>query len=815
MEAYCIKCRGKHALLNPKPVFLANGTPAVQGTCANCGNDKVYKIGRTPEHDALSQPASVRRASSRATLAKGSDGDGGSNGEMTQANGKADGKPLVIVESPTKAKTIGKFLGNRFHVQASIGHIRDLPKNRLGVDIEHDFEPHYVIPAAKKDTVKMLKQLARQAPSVWLATDPDREGEAISWHLTHVLKPEIEGKPVHRVEFHEITQKAIEHAFAHPRGIDLRAVNAQQARRILDRLVGYKLSPLLSDKLSLRGLSAGRVQSVAVRLVVEREREIQAFVPEEYWTLEVDLAKQEGFAGEPRVFRARLHKIGGRDPELKSQADAQQIMDALQGAQFVVVRVERKDRSRRPAPPFITSTLQQEASRKLGFNTRRTMAVAQQLYEGIDVGEGNVGLITYMRTDSVNVAASAQQEARAFISERFGDAYLPPAPPQYTTRAKNAQEAHEAIRPTSVFRTPESIKAYLDRDQYRLYDLIWKRFVASQMANAVFDTVVVDIEAQPVDPSRVPVLASDAEPPLIPGYWFRASGSVLKFPGFLRVYEEGRDEGEVGEEEEEGRRLPPLSAREPLLLVQFVPEQHFTQPPPRYTEASLVKALEEHGIGRPSTYATIMTTIQARNYVRREGKHLVPTELGFLANDLLVKYFPEYVDVGFTAKMEEELDEIESGVRDWRPVLRAFYEPFRHAVEHAAHAITKAERKVELTGERCPQCGAPLAYKRGRFGTFIGCTNFPNCRYVSPVPLPGVKCPKCGGALVERRARKGKGRVFYGCTNYPQCDFVTWNKPLPIPCPDGSSGLVVEAGKGKAKCLESGLVFDLPDGESH
>ncbi|MCS6774144.1 MAG: type I DNA topoisomerase [Thermoflexales bacterium] len=805
MEAYCFKCRGRHELLDPKPVFLANGAPATQGTCSNCGNDKVFKMGRTPAHDALT-PAEMtpKAAKGKGKAAKGVTESGG-NGSA------ASGKPLVIVESPTKAKTIGKFLGSQYVVKASIGHIRDLPKNRLGVDVEHDFAPTYVIPVAKKETVKELKQLARRASSIWLATDPDREGEAISWHLTHALQPDIANKPVHRVEFHEITQEAIDHAFAHPRQIDERAVNAQQARRILDRLVGYKLSPLLSDKLSLRGLSAGRVQSVALRLVVEREREIQAFVPQEYWTLEAELAKQAADV-EPRTLIARLHKIAGKDPELKTEADAQRLVEVLREARFVVVKVERKDRSRRPAPPFTTSTLQQEASRKLGFNARRTMAVAQQLYEGLDVGEGSVGLITYMRTDSVNVAASAQQEARRLIAQRFGDAFLPPAPPQYTTRAKNAQEAHEAIRPTSVFRTPEAVKAYLDRDQYRLYDLIWKRFVASQMANAVFDATTVDIEALPTQPTDLPATSGE-ERPLVPGYWFRASGSILKFAGFLRVYEEGRDEGEPQAEDDEGRdrRLPPLEAGELLDLLRLIPEQHFTQPPPRYTEASLVKALEEYGIGRPSTYATIMTTIQARNYVRREGKQLVPTELGFTANDLLVKHFPEYVDVGFTAQMEEQLDEIETGAREWQPVLRAFYEPFQSAVDTAIRQIEKAERKVELTGESCPECGSPLAYKRGRYGMFIGCTNFPTCRYVSPIPLPGVKCPKCGGKLVERRARKGKGRAFYGCANYPQCDFVTWNRPLPIPCPDGCEGLVVEIGKGKAKCLANDLVFEVSE----
>ncbi len=814
MEAYCFKCRGKHPLLDPKPIFFANGTPATQGTCANCGYDRVYKMGRTPAHEGLTPPEPAERerkpkSDGRAQRAKGrskasANGDAGAQG--------APGLPLVIVESPTKARTIGKFLGRKYTVRASIGHIRDLPKRRLGVDVDNDFEPTYVIPVAKKATVKELKQYARAASSIWLATDPDREGEAISWHLTHVLQPEIAGKPVHRVEFHEITKDAIDHAFAHPRDIDKNAVNAQQARRILDRLVGYKLSPLLSDKLSRRGLSAGRVQSVALRLVVEREREIQAFVPVEYWSIEAELAKQSS----KEAFIARLFKLRGQEPDLKNEADAQRVVSELEDAAYRVVKVERKDRSRRPAAPFTTSTMQQEASRKLGFNARRTMAVAQQLYEGIDIGEGAVGLITYMRTDSVNVAESAQREARQFIAERYGSEFIPEAPPKYVSRAKNAQEAHEAIRPTSVFRTPESLKDYLDRDQLKLYELIWKRFVASQMANAIFDATTVDIEALPQGAGALPVESGNAQDAraLIPGYWFRATGSVVKFAGFLKVYEEGRDEGEKLDEDEEGRgrRLPVLSDGEPLDLMRLIPEQHFTQPPPRYTEASLVKALEEYGIGRPSTYAQIMTTIQSRDYVRKEGKQLVPTELGFTANDLLVAHFPQYIDVGFTARVEEELDDIETGAREWRPVLREFYDPFKEAVAQAAECIPKRERAVQYTGEKCPDCGdGLLVYREGRFGKFIACSNFPKCKHTAPIPIPGVKCPKCGGPLVEKRARKGQRRIFYGCANYPECDFTTWNKPLAIQGPEGCEGLVVEIGKGKAKCLNNDLVFDIPE----
>jgi DNA topoisomerase I len=832
MEAYCFKCRGKHELRDPKPIFFKNGSPATQGACSNCGSDKVYKMGRTPEHAGLTPPVVVREP--RAAGAKGTARKGGKAGKA-----RPHQKPLVIVESPTKARTIGKFLGRKFTVEASVGHVRDLPKNRLGVDVTADFEPRYCIPVAKKEVVKGLKLHARDASEIWLATDPDREGEAISWHLTHVLEKAIAGKPVRRVEFHEITQHAIDEAFAHPREVDINLVNAQQARRILDRLVGYTLSPLLRDKMGRRGLSAGRVQSVALRLVVERERDILAFVPVEYWTIEAELAKMTTDDGRPttaefpssmvvrpsspngngKSFIARLFKVRGADPDLKSEAEAREITAALDGATYTVTRVDRKDRTRRPAAPFTTSTMQQEASRKLGFNARRTMAAAQQLYEGIDVGEGPVGLITYMRTDSTNVATSAQAEARDLIQQRFGAEYLPEQPPKYTSRSKNAQEAHEAVRPTSVLRAPEDIKEYLERDQYRLYDLIWKRFVASQMANAVFDATTVDIDARPAVSLSVPPQASTGEggqansrPEGAYNYLFRATGSIVKFSGFLKVYEEGHDEGETANEDEEGRdkRLPELTAAERLDLLRLIPLQHFTQPPPRFTEASLIKALEEDGIGRPSTYATIMSIIQYRNYVVREGKQLRPTDLGFQVNDLLVNNFARYIDVAFTAHVESDLDSIETGEREWRPVLHEFYDPFKSTVEQAAANIPQYERVTEYTGENCPDCGSPLAYKDGRFGRFVGCTNFPKCKHVEAIALPGVLCPVDGGKIVEKRMRKGR-RVFYGCANYPNCDFTTWNRPIPMPCPTGDGGLMVDVGKGKAKCLKCEQVFEIPD----
>jgi DNA topoisomerase-1 len=573
----------------------------------------------------------------------------------------------------------------------------------------------------------------------------------------------------------------------------------------LDRLVGYSLSPLVSDKLSRRGLSAGRVQSVALRLVCEREREIAAFVPVEYWTIEAELEKPS----EGKSFVARLFKLNGKDPELHQESDARSIVDVLEKAAWNVFKVERKDRSRKPTAPFTTSTMQQEASRKLGFNARRTMGTAQSLYEGIDIGEGTVGLITYMRTDSVNIAESAQQEARQFISERYGEDFLPATPNKYTSRAKNAQEAHEAVRPTSAYRTPESIKQYLDKDQLRLYELIWQRFVASQMSNAIFDATTVDIEALPAGQSTSALTTAD----YTPMYWFRASGSIVKFIGFLKVYEESRDEGDAKNEDEDkdGKRLPELSMGDLLNLIRLIPEQHFTQPPPRFTEASLVKALEEYGIGRPSTYATIMTTIQSRNYVTREGKALRPTPLGFQVNDLLVGNFEHYVNVGFTAHIEDELDDIENGARTWQPVLHEFYDPFRDTVKVATSAIPKLERVIEYTGETCPKCGdGKLLYRESRNGKFIGCSNYPKCTHTAPLTMDGVTCPNCGGKLTERRARKGN-RAFYGCVNYPTCEFTTWSKPLPIACPTGDGGLMVEAGKGKAKCLKCETVVELAD----
>ncbi len=696
-------------------------------------------------------------------------------------------KELVIVESPAKARTIGKILGSQYNVKASIGHIRDLPKSQLGVDVERGFIPKYVIPKAKREVVNELNKAARDASRVYLATDPDREGEAISWHL--VQAAELDTTPVQRIVFHELTQEAMEKALRQPRAIDMHLVNAQQARRILDRLVGYKISPLLWQKVR-RGLSAGRVQSAALKMVVDREREIQSFVPVEYWSIEAELAKKErAKAKKPQSFKATL--IGPLDKRQKlvipNEEEAQRLVSDLRGATYHVSDLKSKDVPRRPSPPFITSTLQQEAWRRLRYTAKRTMAIAQQLYEGLSLGdEGPVGLITYMRTDSVSVAASARTEARAYISQKYGAEYIPPAPRLYTQKAKAAQEAHEAIRPTSVRREPAEVKAYLTPEQFKLYELIWKRMVASQMANATLDNTTVDIEARQT--------ASGTN------YLLRASSSKVKFPGFLTVY------GENGEEEKKPP-LPPLSKGEPLDLLKLTPEQHSTQPPPRYTEGTLVKALEEKGIGRPSTYAPILSTIQDRRYVEKAEGRFTPLELGIVVSDLLAQHFADIVDYDFTAQMEEELDEIACGEREWVPVLRQFYDPFQQKVEQASVHMEKVEVAEEPSGEVCEQCGKPMVIKLGRYGRFLACTGYPHCRNTKPLlAKTGVKCPLCGGDIVERRSKRK--RVFYGCANYPKCEYVLWERPLPQPCPQCGSILTAN-GKNTAKCTQCGRKIDM------
>ncbi len=783
MEAYCVKCKTKREIAEAQPVFTVSGTPATKGKCPVCGTN-LYRMGETEAHAGLPRPEKVAR---KASVKNGRAKNGSSRRSLS--GGKRDGK-LVIVESPAKAKTVGRFLGKGYTVRASVGHIRDLLKSTLSVDVEHDFTPKYRVPNEKKAVVKALKAEAAQAEAIYLATDPDREGEAIAWHLLEAA--EIEPERAQRVVFHEITQPAIEEAFAHPRGISMDLVNAQQTRRILDRLVGYSLSPLLWAKVRGR-LSAGRVQSVAVRLIVDREREIEAFVPKEYWSIDAELTRPDEHhgRGKPQTFRARLVKVGetevgtGEECVIKTEAQAQALVADLDKARYTVAKVKTGERRRNPLPPFTTSTLQQEASKRLGFTAKRTMATAQQLYEGIEIGHGQAtGLITYMRTDSPHVAEVAQKEAREFVTERYGADYLPPEPPQYKTRSKGAQEAHEAIRPTLVEREPKALAEYLTKDQLRLYTLIWQRFVASQMAAAIFDTVSVDIAAQ-----------SAAQT-----YLFRVAGSTLKFAGFLAVYEEARDEDAApdAEVDADAKSLPLLSVDEVLSLIRLLPEQHFTQPPPRYTEASLVKALEEYGIGRPSTYAPTLSTIQQRGYVIREEKRLVPTEIGLIVNDLLVGHFPEVVDLNFTANMEAELDQIADGEREWVGVLREFWEPFSKDLKAAEAEMPQMSTEPELVGRNCPQSGHPLIIRYSRYGKFIGCSGFPECRYVEPwLEKIGVKCPKDGGELAERKTRKG--RVFYGCANYPACDFTSWKRPLPQPCPN-CGGLLVVANKNYAQC---------------
>jgi DNA topoisomerase-1 len=796
-------------------------------------------------------------------------------------------KSLVIVESPAKAKTINKFLGSGYVVKASMGHVRDLPTKTLAVDVERDFKPEYKVVPGREKVLTELKKSAKTAEAIYLAADPDREGEAICWHLAQELKGAK--KPVHRVTFNEITKRAVQQAFEHPQRIDQRKVDAQQARRILDRLVGYKISPLLWEKVR-RGISAGRVQSVALRLVVDRERDIRAFVPTEYWTITAQCARVDGAGPE---FPVRLLRVGGEKAQIRSQATADALRAELEGLRgaFRVSALTKKQKRRNPVPPFTTSKLQQEAARKLRFPARKTMQIAQQLYEGIELGEGEaVGLITYMRTDSTRVAPEAQTEVRDYIAARYGAAFLPERPPVYRS-GKGAQEAHEAVRPTSALREPAQVARHLTRDQLALYTLIWNRFVASQMRPALFDATTVDIAA-----GRM---------------LFRATGQHLTFAGFMQVYVESHDEPARGREEEpreaedddEERALPPLAEGDPLACRAVTPAQHFTQPPPRFTEASLVKELEERGIGRPSTYAAILSVIQNRDYAVKEQGKFRPTELGEIVVDLLVEGFPRILDPGFTAEMETKLDEIEEGTADWLEAMHGFYQAFTRWLEQAKQKMKNVKAMEEPTdqvcekcgspmvikwgrfgkflacsgypdckntkelagsgnggsaagtngqgeaagegqpcencgkpmvlkrgrfgpflacsgypecrtvvrvsanavaappepaGETCQTCGAPMVIRTGRFGRFISCSTYPKCKTVKPIPI-GVKCPKCGADLSERRSKRG--RTFFGCTAYPQCDFTLWNRPVPEPCPTCRAPFLVE------KRLKAGLTL--------
>ena len=759
MEAYCLKCREKREIQAPKAEFNKAGSPVTRGTCGVCGT-QLYRMGNTEAHAGLEKP--VREV------------------KKVARNGK-----LVIVESPAKAKTVGRFLGKGYTVKASVGHVRDLLRSQLSVDVDNDFAPKYRVPNEKKAVVKELKGLAAKAEQVYLATDPDREGEAIAWHLME--SADIEPSTVERVVFHEITKEAVANAFAHPRQIDMDLVDAQQARRVLDRLVGYSISPILWAKVRSR-LSAGRVQSVALRLIVEREREIDAFIPVEYWSIAAELLPEGGRTS----YVAKLSKVDKQDPQLGNAAEAQALVDDMQKARYAISSIKIGTRKRSPSAPFITSTMQQEASRKLGYTTRRTMALAQQLYEGIDIGNGGAtGLITYMRTDSTHISEQALHEVRGYIRAQYGQEFLPAHAPKYKTRNVAAQEAHEAIRPTSVLHHPDQVKDKLTRDQYQLYRLIWQRFVASQMEAAVYDTIQVEVDGKGK--------AHD--------YLLRASGSKLRFKGFLVVYVEAKDEDKPDEDADNvDIPIEDIKEGQTQLLQKLIPEQHFTQPPPRYSEASLIQVMEENGIGRPSTYAPTLTTIQARGYVRSERKRLYPTEIGFLVNDLTVEYFPDVVDIGFTSEMEAHLDDIAEGKRDWVQVIREFYGPFKASVDVAEKHMPEKKAELEKLDRQCPECGHDLIIRYGRFGKFISCSDFPTCRYTEPwLEKIGVSCPSCHeGEVVERKTKRG--RVFYGCTRYPECDFSSWKRPVSKPCPS-CGGTLALSNKREVQCLACEKVF--------
>jgi len=788
---------------------------------------KTAAPAKTPK--ASKAPASGKPATAKAKA--------GAKAARPPALAGGKGPALVIVESPTKAKTIGKYLGSGFDVKATIGHVRDLPTRELGVDVEHGFEPKYVTIKGKTKTLSELKKAAKTASTIYLATDPDREGEAIAWHVADQLDTRA---PTHRVLFHEITKDAIHEAMEHPGEIDDRKVNAQQARRILDRLVGYKASPILWRSIKT-GLSAGRVQTVALRLIVEREREIRAFTPQEYWSIDALCAK------DGQTFEASLAKVGGHKPQLHSAEEAQAVVDAVRQLPFVVTKVEKRHRRKNPGAPFTTSTLQQEAAKKLGFSSRRTMRAAQDLYEGMDVGEdGPVGLITYMRTDSVRVSDTAIASVRDFIGKSYKKPYLPDAPNAYSTRKNvRVQDAHEAIRPTDVRRRPEQVQSYLEPDQFRLYQLIWQRFVASQMTPAVYDMTIVDFD--------------------LGQYLFRATGSVLVFDGYHVLYTEGREK-EEGKTMDDLPPIPPLEQGDRVEVREITPSQHFTEPPPRFSEASLVKELERLGIGRPSTYSAIISTLSAREYVKVEQRRFFPTELGELVEKIMVAKFPEIFNVEFTSEMELELDRIEDGELVWQRVLKDFYTPFSKALEAVdlnalvadAHGLKpedlakercpKCGSAIELktgrfgpylacvkykdtcdyvkslkkarapdrpTDEKCHLCGSPMVIKTGRFGEFLACTTYPACKGTRAIPL-GIKCPKClEGDLAERRTKRGKS--FWGCVRYPACDFSTWNKPVPDTCPQcGWVGMEKKMNKAEGEtrtCLKCGHKLVLAEPE--
>ncbi|MDI3534742.1 MAG: topoisomerase [Thermosediminibacterales bacterium] len=701
-------------------------------------------------------------------------------------------KSLVIVESPAKAKTISKFLGRKYKVSASMGHVRDLPKSQLGVDVEKGFVPKYITIRGKGSIINRLKKEASKSDEVYLATDPDREGEAISWHLSNILK--LDENKKNRIVFHEITKKAINEAIKSPRKIDKNLVDAQQARRILDRLVGYKISPLLWKKVK-KGLSAGRVQSVAVRLISDREKEIENFIPEEYWTLDIELVDKES----NKSINAKLIYKDDKKVNIKNKDEMDIIINCLQDKEFIVDKITKSQRKRNPAPPFTTSSLQQEAHRKLGFTAKKTMAIAQQLYEGLDIkGEGSVGLVTYIRTDSTRVAETAINECKNFILNNYGEHFVSNKNYNKHKSGNRIQDAHESIRPTSVYRTPDKIKESLTRDQYRLYKLIWERFLASQMSAAVYDTVTIDIKAD--------------------NFLFRATGSVLKFTGFMEIYIESKDdEGDEDETKDAEAKLPELKEKQKLLLKNLFPEQHFTQPPPRFTEATLVKTLEEKGIGRPSTYAPIIDTIIQRGYVEKIDNRFKPTELGNLVVEIMKEYFSDIIDVDFTAEMENELDKIEIGEADWKQTLEKFYQSFIKDLKKAEEKLKKIKIEDEESDEICELCGRTMVIKYGRFGKFLACPGFPECKNTKPFfETIDVECPVCGGNIVKRYSKKG--RVFFGCSNYPECNFMSWHQPTKEKCPVCGSVLVKRKSKKKGeylKCINNECGYEKPVGVSH
>ncbi|MGJ9381398.1 type I DNA topoisomerase [Salipaludibacillus sp. CF4.18] len=670
---------------------------------------------------------------------------------------------LVIVESPAKAKTIGKYLGKKYSVKASMGHVIDLPKSQMGVDVEENYTPKYITIRGKGPILKELKQAAKKAKRIYLAADPDREGEAIAWHLAESLN--IDKTSECRVVFNEITKQAIKDSFKHPRTINTNLVDAQQARRVLDRLVGYNISPLLWKKVK-KGLSAGRVQSVAVKMIIDRENEIKAFNPEEYWSITASM-KKEG-----QEFEAKFMAVDGKKTELSSEEEVKEVLTRIEGTEFHIDQVKKRERKRNPVVPFTTSSLQQEAARKLNYRAKKTMMIAQQLYEGIDIGKsGTIGLITYMRTDSTRLSETAKQEAKDYIETNYGEEYHNKGETKKTQASKNSQDAHEAVRPTSVMLDPKQIKSYLSRDQHKLYKLIWERMVASQMSPAVMDTMSVDLTNN--------------------GIMFRATGSKLKFAGFMKVYIEGNDEGK----KEEDRLLPDMTEGEKATSESIDPNQHFTQPPPRYTEARLVRTLEELGIGRPSTFAPTLDTIQRRGYVSLEDKRFIPTELGDIVLELINEFFPEILNVEFTAEMESNLDSIEEGEKDWVNIIDQFYQGFEKRLRYAEEEMKEVEIKDEPAGEDCEKCENEMVFKMGRYGKFMACSNFPNCRNTKAIVKDiGVKCPTCSeGNIVERRSKKR--RIFYGCDRYPECDFISWDKPIARPCPKCESMLVEKKSK--------------------